>query len=132
MILGIDWGQRKIGFAIAYEEVTIATALSVIENDNNVFNVINAIIEENEVNLIVIGRSEHQTQNDNSNKIDAFAQKCRESCGVSVEFVSEMFTTREAQSNLIAAGKKNVSQNDDAESARVILQQYLDVKKEKV
>lgn len=129
MILGLDWGQKKIGMAISHNDIAIASAIGIIKNDVRVFDELQKIIKEYEIDLIVIGRSAHQTQNDNTGAIDIFARRCFERLNVRTDFVSEMFSTKEAQSNLKAAGKKNVAQIDDAESARIILQQYMDANK---
>lgn len=126
MLLGLDWGEKKVGLAIAEEEIGIASVLSVVENDENVFDRLLEIVGEYEVDKIVMGKSEHLTQGDNVKKIEKFAQKCKNKCGVDVVFEEEMFSTREAHENLKSAGKKKLDSIDDAESARIILQQYLD------
>jgi putative holliday junction resolvase len=128
MILGIDWGAKKVGLAISHKEVSIAQGIGVVANNSEVFDELSDIIDKYEVDLIVIGRSSHETQKDNTQEIDDFAQKCREILGVNVEFTSEAFSTQEAQKNLIMAGRKKIAQNDDRESARIILQGYLDAK----
>ena len=126
MLLGIDWGQRKIGLAIAEEEISIASALDTIENVDGVFEVLHNIVKEYDVDKIIIGKSAHLTQDDNVEKIEKFGQKCGEKCNVEIVFTEEMFSTKEAHENLKKAGKKNIGSIDDAESARIILQQYLD------
>ncbi len=127
MLLGIDWGQRKIGLAIAEREISIASAFGVLENDKNIFTALNDVVEEHDVDMIVIGKSEHLSQSDNAKLIEAFGDECCSQLGVAVVFVPEMFSTREAHTNLKEAGKKKLDANDDAESARIILQQYLDI-----
>ena len=52
-------GQRKIGLAIAEREIAIASAFVVLENDKNIFTALNDVVEENDVDMIVIGKSEH-------------------------------------------------------------------------
>lgn len=126
MILGIDWGQKKIGIAIAHEEVNIASPLMTIVHDHRVYDQIAHIVDMHHVQLIVIGKSVHLSQNDNVSAIEIFASKCQKACNVPIVYVTEMFSTREAQNNLIKAGRRNIAQHDDAEAARIILQQYLD------
>jgi len=127
MILGIDWGEKKIGLAVAEEKVSIASALTTLQNDENIFVRLCDIADEYDIDKFIIGRSAHLSQDDNVKKIERFAKKCEEQCDVEIEFVEEMFSTREAHENLKKAGKKNIASNDDAESARIILQQYLDL-----
>ena len=126
MILGVDWGQRKIGLAIAHEDLCIATVFATVKNDARVFDEIKSIVSAHDVTKIVIGKSVHISQNDNVRMIEDFGVQCEKKCGVPVVYVTEMFTTREAKQNLMSAGKKRIDQKDDAEAARIILQQYLD------
>ncbi len=126
MILGIDWGQRKIGLAIAEEEIAIASTLETLENNNEIFERLLEVAKEYEITKIIIGKSSHLSQDDNVEKIEKFATTCMEKCDVKIVFEEEMFSTREAHENLKKVGKKRISKKDDAESARIILQQYLD------
>lgn len=126
MILGLDWGQRKIGMAIVYEDVPIASAIGTVENNVMVFDALQGVIDEYAVTMIVIGRSTHAEQNDNVAAISAFGTRCHEVFGVPVVYAQEMFSTREAHHNLKSAGKKNLGAIDDAEAARIILQHYID------
>jgi putative Holliday junction resolvase len=132
MILGIDWGKKKIGLAIAHEEVAIASALKTLENTQQVFSTLRSIVHEYDISHIVIGRSAHRSQNDNMDAIEKFGTACQDHLGVDVVYVDEMFSTREAQMNMISAGKRNVSATDDAEAARIILQNYIDARNEKI
>ena len=126
MLLGIDWGERKIGLAIAQEEIAIASAIDILENDDDIFQRLLSVVKEYDITKIIIGKSSHISQNDNVVKIEKFAKECMEKCSVEIAFEEEMFSTRQAQQNLKKAGKKKISSIDDAESARIILQQYLD------
>ena len=126
MILGIDWGQKKIGLAIAEEEIAIASTLETLENNDEIFEKLLEVVKEYEITKMIIGKSSHLSQDDNVEKIEKFAATCMERCDVKIVFEEEMFSTREAHENLKKAGKKSISKYDDAESARIILQQYLD------
>ena len=100
MLLGLDWGERKIGLAVAEQEIAIASALDVIINDDDFFEKLKKVIIEYDIDKIIIGKSEHISQSDNSQIIDAFAQKCELNTGLEVAFAQEMFSTREAKDNL--------------------------------
>ena len=56
-LLGIDPGQRNIGFAICDERRKVATPLIILKRDNfkKLINEINHIIDENDIKGIVIG-----------------------------------------------------------------------------
>lgn len=126
MILGIDWGQRKIGLALAHPDIGIASAWDVVINDDHVFEAVAKVVANHDVEMIVIGKSAHGSQNDNVDAIEKFGEQCHKTCGVPVQYITEMFSTREAHHNLKQAGKKNVDRHDDAEAARIILQNYID------
>lgn len=131
MILGIDWGAKKVGFAVADAEMTIATALKALPNTPDIFAQITDMIATYDVSRIVIGRSAHDTQNDNTEAITEFARLCRTKCDCDVVFAEEMFSTRQARHNLAQRGAK-IGAHDDAESARIILQGYCDAQKQKM
>ncbi|HIP50162.1 MAG TPA: Holliday junction resolvase RuvX [Candidatus Pacebacteria bacterium] len=126
MLLGLDWGQRKIGLSIAEEEIAIASTLATLENGDEIFKNLLDIVKEYEITRIVIGKSSHLSQDDNVKKIEKFASECKSKCGVEIAFEEEMFSTREAHETLKKVGKKRIGEQDDAEAARIILQQYLD------
>lgn len=128
MVLGIDWGKRKIGLALGYSEIAIASVYGAIENDGMVFDELKNIVESNDVEEIVIGKNDSEGFNDNVSSIDDFAKECERVLQLPIHFTQEMFTTKEAHKNLVDAGKKNLDRIDDAEAARIILQQYFDVK----
>ena len=126
MYLGIDWGEKKIGLAIADDETRLAFADQVVFNDDRVWENLKGFIDEYSVEKIVIGLSTHDVQSDNENKIRSFADKLKSEFDVKVVFTEEMFSTREAQENLKKQEVKKLDLKDDAEAARVLLQSYLD------
>jgi len=123
-ILGIDFGKSKIGLAVADTETKIAFALTTLENNNALFDNLAKIITEKEIGMIVLGMTEYGNQEDEE-KI-AFAKDLEEKLGLPVKMQNEMFTTKMAQDNLKESGAKNVGKIDDAESAKIILQSFLD------
>lgn len=132
MILGLDWGKKKIGLAIVHEDMPIASAICAIANDKLVVQKLAKTIDEYGVELIVVGRSVHVSQNDNVTHINAFGEKCRSQLHIPVEYATEIFSTREAQNNLKSMDKKGLNAFDDSEAARIILQSYMDARKRKV
>ncbi len=124
--IGIDWGERKIGVAFGDDETCQSFSCKVLENDKNIFDKLNKIAIKYEANDFVIGIQCDKVYNDNSKKIKKFAKNLTIQTGKEVIFAEEMFSTREAQNNLKSANKKNLSEKDDVESARIILQNFLD------
>lgn len=124
--LGIDWGLQKIGIAFADGESRMAFAHGTVTNDKEAFQNIIALADEYACATFVVGKSEHHTLSDNTALIDAFVENLQKHSDLPVIFAEEMFSTHEAQQNLKQAGHKNLASKDDAESARIILQYYLD------
>lgn len=126
MYLGIDWGEKKIGLAIADDETRLAFADQVVFNDDKFWENLKEIIDEYSVEKIVIGLSTHDVQSDNEKKIKIFAEELKKKFDIEVVFTEEMFSTREAHENLKKQEVKKLDLKDDAEAARVLLQSYLD------
>ncbi|MCK4636110.1 MAG: Holliday junction resolvase RuvX [Candidatus Moranbacteria bacterium] len=128
MYLGIDWGEKKIGLAIADEEMRMAFANQVVLNDKNIWKNLAEIIDEYSIEKVVIGLSAHKIQSDNEKKIRFFSEELKNKFDIEIIFTEEMFSTREAQTNLKAQEVKKLDSKDDAEAARILLQSYLDNK----
>ncbi|TXH00884.1 MAG: Holliday junction resolvase RuvX [Candidatus Moraniibacteriota bacterium] len=124
--LGIDWGKRKVGLAIASSETAVAVAYATIENNDTLFEKLNHIITTEEIHVVVIGDPQHQYREAEQGKlIKSFSEKVRQ-LGVQVVFSNEIFTSQLAQKSLLALGHRHVTKQDDAEAAKILLQGWLD------
>jgi putative transcription antitermination factor YqgF len=124
-ILGIDYGLAKVGLAKADEETRIAFPWQVIKNDQNFINNILKIIIEESVNQIVIGQSKQNQQKFKAQEVQKIGQEISEKSGKPVFFEEEMFTTRMAIKNIQERPDYSRQSQDDAESARLILESWL-------
>ncbi|TAK96177.1 Holliday junction resolvase RuvX [Patescibacteria group bacterium] len=124
-ILGIDYGTANLGLALADLETRMAFTYTTLRNDNQLVEKISAIIVKENIEKIIIGTPMHENQA-GTLAVEKFGGMLTEKTGVSVEYQNEMFTTQSAQRNLIEKGEKRVSKQDDAEAARIILQEWLD------
>lgn len=123
--LGIDWGSVNVGVAIADGETRVALAYATLKNDKNLLQSLGEIIAKENITDVIIGISSY------ANKVEYEGEKLgkliEKNFSVSVAYQNEMFTTKIAQDHLIKLGEKKVSKRDDTESARIILQEWLDV-----
>jgi putative Holliday junction resolvase len=132
--LGIDFGQSKIGLAVADSETRIAFAHSTLENDRDFLQKLAEIIENKNVLKIIIGTQAIRGLTSNMLEVrpriksdsEKLGNFLKEKLKVEVEYQEEMFTTKQAQKNLIEKGVKGVKKYDDQEAARIILQGWLD------
>jgi len=125
-ILGIDFGQAKVGLALADSETKIAFAYNTLDNDKNIFDKIGDIIVKEAVSIVVIGKPKEIEQY-KSVDVSRFAEEIAESFPlINIEFEDEMFTTKMAEDNLKEKGVKKIKELDNQEAASIILQSWLD------
>ena len=123
-VLGVDFGSSKVGLAVADMETKIAFALITLKNNADLMNNLVKIISEKEIGKIIVGVTKYANQEDQAKK--NFGAKLIEKFNLPVEYQNEMFTTKMAQNNIKETGVKNIAQKDDQESAKIILQSWLD------
>ena len=124
-LLGIDYGAKRIGLAIADEERKLAFPYdAVIENNKHAFDKILAIIKKEEIQTVVMGESKDYRNNPNPimKRSGEFAKKLADASGVRLDFEPEFLTTAQARRSLGEKGKL------DASAAAIILQSHLDKK----
>ena len=116
-ILGIDWGERKIGLAISEEGLAEPLGIILI---SNIKNKILDICQRQEIEKIVIGLPEGKM----ARKVKKIAAELAEMTGLPVEFQDETLTSHEAIVKMRQIGKR--IKQEDAISAALILQAYLE------
>lgn len=121
-ILGIDYGSKRIGIAVA--EQGIAFPRKILHNTDQVVFEIEEIIKKESATQIVMGdtRSFGGHQNTVSPEAERFANRLSTVTGIHVDLVWEAGST-------IEAGRyaTNENQHNDAASAAIILQRYIDM-----
>ncbi len=128
--LGIDWGLNKTGLAVADDELKIATVLGEVET-NGLIEKIKELQPEYDFSKIVFGnlnQSEQFAGKENSiikEQKNKLLTKIKD-LGVEVILAEEMLSTKMAQQNLLESGRRMVSKKDNGESAKIILQGWLD------
>ena len=129
-ILGIDYGEKRIGIAISDPLKLTAQGLPNIMNGPSCFEKIKDIAEEQGVEEIVIGlpRNLNGSLGPSAEKVKAFSDRLRELIEVPVRFWEEWMSTREAERHLIHSDKSRKKRKNliDKVSAQLILQGYLD------
>lgn len=131
-ILGLDFGLKRIGFAISDFEHKLALPIGFVENKSreNALAELRGICEKYAVNLIVLGAPTSLMAKDTAilNKIKDFGKILSERLNVKIDFIDERFTSVEAGKILHTAGMKEKQQRSvkDAVSAGILLQTYLD------
>lgn len=130
--LGIDWGSRSVGVALAHAETGVAVAFLTEPNDVGLIERLGKLIESEVVGTVVIGIPSHVNRKRVEYPGEKLGRQLMKACHVAIEYQDEMFTTKLAQQALIQRGEREVGKKDDAEAARIILQQWLDKKRSTV
>ncbi len=128
--IGIDWGLNKTGLAVADDELKIATVLGEVET-NDLIEKIKELQLEYDFSKIVFGNLSQSEQFAGKDDNIIKEQKNKllimiKDLGVEVILAEEMLSTKMAQQNLLESGRKMVSKKDNGESAKIILQGWLD------
>jgi len=120
-LLGIDFGEKKIGLALATGPLAEPIGvIKAIRDRQQSISRIKRICQEQEIGKIILGISEGKM----AEKTKKFSQELGEIIGLPIEFQDETLTTNEAVAKMREIGKK--VKNEDAISAALILQAYLD------
>lgn len=124
--LAIDWGLKKMGLAIADEETQIATALKTVGAEK-FWQTFSQLLDEFDFAKIIVGGClEKDKFKENTGKVQKFVDELKKKTGIEVVQSYEGFSSKIAQQNIKESG--GVGKQDDAESARIILQGWLDEK----
>ncbi|MEK7504805.1 MAG: Holliday junction resolvase RuvX [Patescibacteria group bacterium] len=121
-ILGLDYGTKRVGVALSDESAQVAFPQAVWANDGKLLGKIKALCDEKKVNEVVLGDtlSYRGEANEITAQVNKFKLKLEQTLNLPVIFVSEIFSSREAN---------RVVEKDaetDARAAALILQSYLD------
>jgi len=133
-VLGIDFGERRIGLAISEESGSWALPLAAIERttDRRAIYQLAALARSREVGLVVLGepRLLDGQPSANAARIRSFGERLGKVCGLPIRQIEETLTTVEADERLRQAGLKLRSQRQrqrrDSLAAQILLQEFLD------
>lgn len=131
-VLGVDFGQVRVGLAVSDPERRIASPLKTYqrrdrEKDARFFH---DLVREEQIGLIVVGLPMHTDGREGILAAQAreFGNWLKETTGLPVVFWDERFTTVEAEQHLRAAGlprQKRKSRRDRV-AAQIILQAFIE------
>ncbi|MFC1655368.1 Holliday junction resolvase RuvX [Patescibacteria group bacterium] len=138
-VLGIDYGDAKIGVAISDESQTVAFGRVLIKNKSreSVIKQIKEICDSEKVVEIVIGLPLNMDGEETAQtrKVEQFGDVLESQIGLPVNYNDERLTSAESDAILYTLGvkgsgksKKNVKkQEQDIIAASLILQNYLNL-----
>ena len=134
-VLGIDFGERRVGLALSDPSATIATPLPTIlrrAGKRPPVAAIVDIIQKHDVARAVIGLPLNLAgdETDWTEQVRDFAAKLSERAGIPVDFLDERLTSVQAERAVRSIGLKRSDreqkQRIDAAAAVLLLQTFLD------
>jgi putative Holliday junction resolvase len=129
-VLGIDLGTRRIGIALSDATGTLASPFAVLERSPDLAHRIAAIVQEEEVAVVVVGlpRSMDGRERAGAQRARREAEQLAAVVGVPLELHDERLSTVSAHAGLAASGRRSRERRGmvDAAAAAVILQSWLD------
>ena len=133
-VMGLDYGDRRIGVAVSDALRWTAQGLTVVERrrDGGELDQIAEIAQQNEVSEVVVGlpKNMNGTIGTRGEICIAFAEQIKQKLNLPVHLWDERLTTVAAERTLAEAevGLKKRKQVVDKMAATLILQNYLDSK----
>jgi putative Holliday junction resolvase len=134
-ILGIDFGERRIGVAISDAAGTLATPLATLrrKDDASAVRQLVELARSEGVEAFVVGepRRLDGSRGDAAERAAGFARKLATSADLPCELIDEALTSVEAEERLRDAGvdPRRHPERVDAVAAQIILQEALDRKR---
>lgn len=130
VIIGIDYGLRRIGIAVSDPDGRLALAVGVhVEGrDGSVLARLRDLAAEREATAVVVGLplTADGRESDLSIRARRFADRVAEDLGLPVTMVDERYTSQEAERWIAMRGRPARRGEVDDVAAQIILQSHLD------
>jgi putative Holliday junction resolvase len=127
-LLGLDYGDARIGFAIGDTVTGMAFGRDVIPNDENTFELIEAICADEKIDAIILGLPKSQDAHDAIEmKVKEFGNALTENFKLPVHFEDERYSSQGARDVLLEQGIKTEDHKGklDVLAAQRVLQQWM-------
>lgn len=138
--LCLDYGEKRIGVAVSDESKSYSFSRDVLGNDGGLEAGILSIVRTENIEKIILGYplDLNSEKTEVTIKVEEFKGKLekllsKHSINADIEYFDERLTSRLARENMLSSGLKKSKRRDkgliDSISAQIILQDYLDKKK---
>jgi|SRR5579884_677836 len=126
-ILGLDFGDIRVGLAIATLTARLPRPLATLEFNNVFFDELRSIISQEQVREIVVGlpRGMEGQPTAQTATVQDFAAELKRRLKLPIHFQDEALTSKKAEAELHARGKPYRPTDIDALAATYILDDYL-------
>lgn len=124
VILGFDYGSRRVGVARGHSQAKLASPLKTLTNNSQLMSAISEVINQEQATELVVGlpRGLDGQETAQTATVRAFGRQLAKDTGLPLHWQDEAATSVEAQKQL----KKGKNSSVDTVAATLILQDYLD------
>lgn len=125
-VLGIDYGERRIGLALSDETQTWARELTIL-SPKEFWQQLDYLLMQKEIAVVVLGwpLNMNGQETAKTREVSDFKIELERKTGIPVEIIDERLTS--VMASHLLGGKKDV----DSLAAQILLQNYLDKLKNK-
>ena len=133
-VLGLDYGEKRLGFALSDPGEMLATPLTVITcgNEQEALSETARVCKETGAGRLVVGMpiNMNGTRGPAAQKVEQFIQKLSGILAIPIETWDERLSTKSATDVLIEAGTSRRRRREvvDKLAAQIFLQNYLDAR----
>jgi putative Holliday junction resolvase len=124
-ILAIDYGQKRVGVAIAHTIARLPRPLTTLQNTETLLGDIQELVAKEQAGLVIVGlpRGMDGGYTAQTEQVEAFAEQLAGALDVPVVLADETLTSVDAENYL---GGGSMAKSDiDAVAAAYILERYL-------
>ncbi len=123
-IIGLDYGDKRVGVGVAHQVARLPRPLTVVSNDERLLDNLRELIDIEGASLVVVGlpRGMDGGYTEQTRKAEGFAKRLQAAIDVPVELADETLTSVDAEAYLPA---DHVKGDVDAMAACLILERYL-------
>ena len=127
-VLGIDYGAKRVGVAIAQRIARLPRPLTTLTNDDTLEACLKELVAREKVGQVVVGvpRNMDGSTSQQSEACEAFARQLSAVLTVPVATADETLSSEEAEAALRAMNKPYAKHDIDAMSAALILERYFE------
>jgi putative Holliday junction resolvase len=134
ILLGIDYGTKRIGIAIGNTSIGVAVPKDILIHDDHFFDKLQSIIDADEVTELVVGipQSFSGQTNKQQQRVEEFITALQRHIALPIHRVNEVASTNIVRQQERKHGRRERGQRKthdayvDAKAAAVILQSYMD------
>lgn len=128
--MGLDWGEKRVGIAVADELGMYAHARGTLAPDKDFDARLAEMCRGEAVTGIVLGLPLDMSGGEGKSAkiVRAFAQRVADATGLDIELVDERWSSKQAERSLEASGKsaRQIKKQVDEVAAAAVLQSVLD------